>query len=60
MRGEGGENLGTEDLIGSITLCIFDGTTEGGGEEQHLSVSQHLLEVLIEIACLFLIIEDDE
>ena len=57
---ERGEDIGAQNLVGSIALGIFDGTAITGGEEQHTAVAQQLHHVIIEIARFFLIGQDDE
>ena len=49
-----------EDLVGSIALAVFDGTLIAAREEEHPLLPHHLCQVVIEIARLFLIVEDKE
>ena len=47
------QHLGAQYLVGGVLLSVLDGSAEGGGEEEHVVVAQHLHEVVVEVACLF-------
>ena len=54
------QHLGAQYLIGSVLLSVFDGTAEGRREEQHIGITQHLYEVVIEITGLFQIAQNED
>ena len=49
-----------EDFVGGVALCVLHGTAVAAGEEEHLLVAQNLYEVVIEIARLLSIVQDDK
>ena len=54
------QHLGAQYLVGGILLPVLDGTPEGRGEEQHLAVAQHLHQVVVEIARLLQVAQDED
>ena len=54
------EYFGAEDLVGSIALCVLHGTAGAAGEEEDLLVAQRLDEVVVEVASLLGIVQDEK
>ena len=54
------EDLGAEYLAGGVLLTILDGAAERRGKEEYLPVAQHLHEVVVEVACLFRVAQDED
>ena len=54
------EHLCTQHLISPVALVVFDGAAIGRGKEEHPLSPHELHEVVVEIACLFAIVEDEE
>ena len=59
-RAQTAEHFGAHDLVPGIALSVLHRPSEAAGEEEHILVSQYLHQVMIEIACLLLVVQDEE
>ena len=59
-RGQPTEHLGAQNLVGSVALTVFHRPPEAGRQEKHLLGAQHLRQVVIEIACLFGVVQHEK
>ena len=60
LGGESIEHLGAKDVVGGIPARIFCGAAIGRGKEKHVLVAAELSQVVVEIACLLFIVENEE
>ena len=54
------QHLCAQDFVGRVFLSVFHGPLVAGGEEQHVAVAHLLRQVVVKIACLLSVLQDEE
>ena len=57
---DGRERLGAQDLVGRVDLSVLDAALVAAGEERHGVLAADLTQVVVEVAGLLLVVEDED